>query len=119
MSEFVSTVADPDFRAAPRITISASRGLLTCGLTTVTVNSLSCSEAEPLNPQKEAGLPSRSYSMVGAEKIVRSACPPWCAAYMANTWHTGVTTNLSSCARYRLFRQLINCAQFAIAIFSG
>ena len=29
----------------------------------------------------------------------------------ANTWPTGVTTNLSSCARYRLFRQLINCAQ--------
>src|SRR5207302_9631945 len=57
--------------------------------------------------------------MEGEEKIAGTACPPWCAAYIAKTWPTGVTTNLSSCARYRLLRQLMSCAQLAIATFSG
>src|ERR1700683_2797216 len=119
MSEFVNSVADPDFSVAPRTTISHSLVWLTFGLTTVKVSSLSRREAEPFSPQKEACLPSRSYSIAGEEKMVRSAWPPWCEAYIANKCPTGVTTNLSSRARYKLFKQLINWAQFAMAIFSG
>src|SRR5882757_4992011 len=114
MSECDKVVAIAELTEPPRIVTSASRAWVVCGFTTVTSKSLPRSEAEPFSPQKVAGLPSRSYCTEGAEKIVRSDSAPWWPAYISKTWPTGVTTKRSSCARYKLFRQLMSCAQLAM-----
>jgi hypothetical protein len=40
--------------------ISVSRISLTPGFTTVSIKALPCTDAEPFNPQNDAGLPSRA-----------------------------------------------------------
>src|ERR1700740_916287 len=115
MSEPVRVTALADLSEPPRTTISVVRGLLVSGFTTESTKSFPWREAEPFKPQKLADLPSRSYFTAGAEKTVRNDVPPWCAAYISKTWPTGVTTKRSSWARYKELRQLISCAQLAIA----
>lgn len=60
ISELVRRLIVPAFPAAPRIPISVRRASPTCGFTTVSISLLFASDAEPCNPQKVAGLPSRS-----------------------------------------------------------
>src|SRR5439155_1531292 len=75
------------------------RASLACGLTMVTVRSLSRSDAEPASPQIACARPSRASAMPGAETTRRTDCAPWCGAYIANTWKFGVTVKASSRAR--------------------
>src|SRR5450432_690219 len=55
ISELVRTVAAIAPSEPPRTTISASRGSVACGFTTVRVRTLSLIDAEPLSPQNDAG----------------------------------------------------------------
>src|SRR5579863_2818585 len=104
---------------APRNIIDASRDWLTSGFTAVSVNVLPFLDAEPLSPQNVACLPSRSQRADGDENSVRTAVPPWCAAYISKTLNTGVVANLSPRVRKSEFRQLTSCAHAAMPIFSA
>src|SRR4030095_6293122 len=110
MSGAEIVVARAEEIAAPRIAISVSRGSVTCGLTTLSVNVRFLIEADPLRPQNDPFASTRSYEMRGAANAVRTDWPPTCDAYASNTWNVGVATNRFSCARNSECRQLTSCA---------
>src|SRR5512146_3280648 len=84
---------------APRSMMTVSRGWLTSGLTAVSVSLLPFFEAEPFSPQNVACLPSRSQRAAGDENSVRTAVPPWCAAYISKALNNGGVAYVSSSER--------------------